>query len=669
MFQNDNIEVITSSKCFCLVTTHCVSIMCVVIISLRHTGHVVADHTHKTRPSDCFKCCEHCSGWQVEVPSQPTSSKKSKDKMEERESSSICYNYNAPVTNNYYTLPSAPPTATPTCNSNSSCERDAPLNAPSSQCSKSDDESHNLKRKSHDLKHKIEPSEQYSRKQDGGRARTTLSRKSTFCIGNGSACKAHSPPCTRSLSDSSITLKQRCCVGHGECFCEGKLSCVGPTSSGGGSTTKSHSEEKGDELKEMANRLFDVFPYNFLRRNYHGTRKEVVRSLLVVFFIYQAVSAGLMTICEDGGFRAVFHSGDQNRYPEIVNRLLKFSLRLLFRVILPLCCTVHLPILATTPFIPSTNLSNKEILAGLMRIHKCFSSEEEVAQLRSSSPKTVLSMSEEMVKRRIHSMWITATHSILCIFLIVYLGAFYVCEQNTMKGGMCNFLSVFIIHVPLLNFNFHFVIAAESFTVFLNILIFGVVGDCYHYENRIATYATIIGGDAKKLFKEIRRRWVIMDRLVYVMPFVKAAILALSISTGRPFVSTPVTPVQDSDLADWYFWIMVLTVLFALGTSSIRMAKKACIGGYVIAAMLIFTVQVETSHIPYGSIMVLLYTVMSVYILNHLFGLARCHYSNIGSCSGWFPFLMIMCLILILLTSVAVTIYREIALFSLFVVW
>jgi hypothetical protein len=131
------------------------------------------------------------------------------------------------------------------------------------------------------------------------------------------------------------------------------------------------------------------------------------------------------------------------------------------------------------------------MLAGLRRVHTCFSSEEEVAQLRSGSPQTVLSMSEEMAKRRIHSMWITATHSLLYTFLLVYLGAFYVCEQNTMKGGVCNFLSVTIIHIPWLNFNFHFVIAAIS--VFLTILIFGIVGDCYHYENRIATYTTIIG--------------------------------------------------------------------------------------------------------------------------------------------------------------------------------
>ena len=621
---------------------------------------MVVDHTHKTHPSDCFKCCEHCSGWRVEVSCHQGDKKGNMEKTDKK-NGSICYNYNSPVTNNYYTLPMAPPTATPTTGlTTPTCSsRDSPLFTSSLQCSNVASDSNVGSRvllesddRSHDLKHKKNPTETCSEREKG--TRIALSRKSTFT--NGSA--VHPTQCVRSLSDSSITLRQRCCVE--ECSHKGR-SLVEPT-------PKSCSEDKGDKLREMANRLFDVFPYNYLKRNYRGLRKEIIRSLLVVFFIYQAMAATLMTVCEDGGFRAVFHSGEQNRYPEIVNRLLKFSIKIVFRVILPLCCTVHLPILATTPLIPKTNLSKHEALVGLMRIHKQFSSEEEIAFLRER-PETIIAMSEEMTKRRIRSMWITVTHSVLLVLLGVYLGAFYVCEQNTMKGGVCKFLSVTIVRVPFLDFNVHLLIAIESLSFVVILLIYGIVGDCYNYENRIATYATIIGGNAKKLFKEIRRRWVVMDRLVHIMPLVKAAILALSISTGRPFVSMPVHIVQASDLVDWYFWIMILTVLFLLGTSSNRMAKKASIGGYVIAAILIFTVQVETSHIPYGSIMVLLYTVMSAYILNHLYCLGRCYYSNIGSCLGWFPFLTIVGLVLILVISVAITIFREVTLLSSFVTW
>ena len=414
---------------------------------------------------------------------------------------------------------------------------------------------------------------------------------------------------------------------------------------------------------------FDVFPYCFIKLHYSGLKKEVVRSILVVFFIYQAVSAGLMTICEDGGFRAVFHTGEQNRYPEIVNRFLKFTLRMLIRVVLPLCCTVHLPIIATTPIIPTTNLSREETLKGLMRIHKRFSSEEEVMSLRNK-PETVISMSEEMTKRRIRSMWITVTQSVLLVLLVLYLGAFYVCEQNTVKDGMCNFLALTIVQVPFLDSHFHFLIAIESMSILVIVLIFGVVGDCYSYENRIATYAVIIGGDAKRLFKEIRRRWIVMDRLVCLLPLVMAGVLAFSISMGRPFVSRPILhTIQASDLADWYFWIMVLTVLFFLGTSRNRMAKKACIGGHAIAAVLLFTVKVETSHIPYGSVMVLLYTVISVYVLNRLSCLSSCYYTNASDCASWLRFLLTVLLIFILVASLFVTICREIDHFSLFVAW
>ena len=123
-FQNDNALVITSCNYFYLVTLHIVCARSTMNFSY-HTGHVISDHAHKTHPSDCFKCCERCSGWQAEQFCQPTSLGNDKDKMEERSSGSICYNYHAPVTNNYYTLPT---TATPTCSSNSSSSSDSDSN-------------------------------------------------------------------------------------------------------------------------------------------------------------------------------------------------------------------------------------------------------------------------------------------------------------------------------------------------------------------------------------------------------------------------------------------------------------------------------------------------------------------------------------------------------------
>ena len=428
-----------------------------------------------------------------------------------------------------------------------------------------------------------------------------------------------------------------------------------------------------DELHHLGARLFDVFPYGFIRRHYSGFRKELVWYLVLVLFIYQALSAGLMSICEDNGFRAVFNSGEQNRYPEIVNRFLKFSLRMTFRVVLPLICAIHLPILATLPKIPKTNLSTEKTIERLMKVHEKFSSAEEVMLLRSRpAMRLIVSKSEEMAKRFIRSTWITIAHTFLLVFLFIYLGAFYVCEQNTVRGGMCSFLSVTIVHLPFIDVDFHFIITVESSSILLNSIIFGVVADCYHYENLIATYALTIGGEAEKLYVEIRQRWVVMDRLVCTMPLVMAAILVLSISTGKPFVSTPINTIQASDLADWYFWILVLTTIFFLGTSSNRTMKKACIGSCVIAAGLVFAVHVEVSHIPYGSVMVLLYTLMSSFILNLLYSLCRCYHSNArsgGTCSRWFPFVGIISLMLLLTVSLVVVIYRELCHFSLFVSW
>lgn len=618
-------------------------------------------------PSNCFRSCEQCCGWRVKQLSSLRQQRKDTD-GETLGNGSVSHVYNAPVTNNnYYTIPEAPSITTPT--TDSSYKDNSPLSTPL-QC-QSDDIG------SHDLKVVGSLSRDFSRKK---KAEVCTEKETNFSaveLSGESVLSSASlvTHCLQSMSNSVVTTRQRCkqnscCHREKQPSKDGKfLGDHRPPQLEEGSTTFCPPQNRqDDELDQLGRRLFDVFPYYFIKRHYGGLKKEILRSFLVIFFIYQALSAGLMTICEDGGVRAIFHSGEVNHYPEVINRLLKFSLRIIARVVLPLCCSLQLPVLATTPAIPEANFSKEDAIRGLMRIHKQFSSEDEIMLLRNT-PNMVISMSEEMAKRRIRSMWITITHSFLLIFLLLYLGALYVCEQNTMRGGVCSFLSVTIFHVPFLGVNFHLMIAMESLTILINFLIIGAVGDCYNYENRIATYAVIIGGKARKLFQEIRRRWVVMDRLVCAMALTMAAILALSISTGRPFVSTPIQAVQASDLVNWYFWIIVLTVLMFLGNSSNRMAKSACIGGYVIAAVLIFTVEVETSHIPYGSIMVLVYTLTSAYILNHLYCLGRCYYSNTSSCTGWFPFASIVFLIFLLSASLFITIYREVSLFSLFVTW
>ena len=568
---------------------------------------------------------------------------------------STTYNsYSGPVTNNYYTVTHAPPTLS--CHGNKDGHNT--ISSPNS-CQRL---------------HKEDGSESHDKMEETGSVQertslTSLSRKTALkstTVTDG----PEAPPTRshRSYSDSCVEERRS------EVKCRGRGRLLSTKNSPPSSSHSKKEEEEKDELHLLGARLFDVFPYSFIRKNYKGYRKEMVWYFVLILFIYQAMAAALMCICEDGGLRAVFHSGDQNRYPEIVIRFLKFTLKMMFRVVIPLCCTVHLPILATAPKIPKLKLSADKTREALMKIHEKFSSAEEVTTLRGCREIQVLvTKSEEMAKRFIRSTWITIASSFLLVFFLVYLGAFYVCEQNTMKGGMCNFLAATIIKLPFLDINFHFLITTESLTVLLNAIIFGVVGDCYSYENRIATYAVSIGGEAKNLFHEIRQRWVLMDHLVCATPFIMAAILALSITTGRPFLSSPdpVYTIQDSDLADWYFWILVLTAIFFLGTSSDRMMKQACVGCCLIAAGLLFAVHVESSHIPYGSIMVLLYTIISAYFLNLLYSLYRCHHSNApgGSCSLTFPSLSILLLMALLAVSLTTIICREINHFSLLVSW
>jgi len=87
--------------------------------------------------------------------------------------------------------------------------------------------------------------------------------------------------------------------------------------------------------------------------------------------------------------------------------------------------------------------------------------------------------------------------------------AFFVVEQKIMKGGVCNFVDSTII--TLFGVRIHFIVVFECISIFVIVLLMGIVKDCYSYENRIAAIAAIIGGNAKKVQEEIRRRWAILD--------------------------------------------------------------------------------------------------------------------------------------------------------------
>ena len=406
-------------------------------------------------------------------------------------------------------------------------------------------------------------------------------------------------------------------------------------------------------------------------RYYNHRVKETVTVIFVIFFLYQGLAAVLMTMCENGGFHTVFRNQD-NRYNELVHRLLMFALRMLVRVIMPLCCTVQLPTIASKPLIPATGFTRKEALQKTLKVHNCFTSQEELMEVRDNLP-AMFRLTEEMIKRRIKTMWISLLHPALFIILLLYLGPFFVCEANTMKGGVCNFLSSTIVTLPIVNVNFHFIVLFESFSILIILLLIGVTMDCYAYENRIATFAIIIGGKlGAEVYNQIRTRWAVMDRYCCLMPLVLFTITLFSISTGRTFTPKPIYALEAADLTNWYFWVYVLTILVLLGTSSNRMAKCACLCSYLASIVFIYTVRVETVHIPFGTIMVLLFTTLSAMVFNLLYSLCQCHYNHLHqtkqlvSC-GFFVFCVVgMC---ILFLSLVITVYREVIHFARFVIW
>lgn len=428
-------------------------------------------------------------------------------------------------------------------------------------------------------------------------------------------------------------------------------------------STSSDSQE--NIVQEMGNRLFDdVFPYRHFRKFYYGRTKELIRIVVILYLLYQGMAVMIMSLCENGGLLAAFKAEETDRYTALVCRFIAFTLRFLLRVVTPLCCVLHIPIIASKPSIPKISLSPAQALPEMFKIHERFSSEEEVTELRTSSHKNVFYQSEEMTKRRIKAIWIPMTNAAFLVAMLLYLGAFLLCESNTIKGGVCNSLGQTILTLPLFNFEIHLIIVVESISVFIALLLAGVAANCYYYENTIAKYATTIGKEASSLHDNVRRRWFFMDMYAILLPFVLASVTLLSASTGQPFTPAPTHPLEVNELVNWYFWIINLTVLQFLGLSCNRMTKYACLCGYALSAVLVYSVEVDVSLVPYGSILVLLYCGLSAICFNLLYSLCLCYLCHARETGSLYSYGWCVCCIFSLLVSkisLIVTVYREIA--------
>lgn len=433
---------------------------------------------------------------------------------------------------------------------------------------------------------------------------------------------------------------------------------------------KASPNNQKDVLQDLGYHLFDTFPYCHLQTLYHGKTKEALRILVIIFLLYQGMSVMIMSLCENGGLFSMFKTDEKDRYSAIVCHLISFTLRFLLRVVTPLCFSWHIPIMASKPLIPRIGLTRAQALLRVFKVHETFSSEEEIAELQES-PENVFERSEEMSKRRIKSIWVPMTNAVFLVTLLLYLGAFLACESNTMKGGVCKCLDRTIVILPLVHVQIHLLIMVESFSVFVTMLLAGIAANCYYHENTIAKYAVTIGKEAESVHYLVRRRWVVMDWYSMLMPLVLASVTLFSLSTGQPFTPAPNHRPEANELVDWYFWIINLTVLQYLGFSSNRMTKSACLWGYLLSAVFVYWVEVEVINVPYGSILVLLYCGLTAISFNLLYSQCVCHLCHAQETGSLSSYVKCVCCVLslcVLMVSLVVTVYREVAHLATYVV-
>lgn len=471
-------------------------------------------------------------------------------------------------------------------------------------------------------------------------------------------------PENNTCTKSSKSLARRTAHGHTKIGTQSQRTGVGSSSQKLSARAKTNKENKTSTVQDIGNRLFDdVFPYHHFRKFYHGRTKELIRIVVILYLLYQGMSVMIMSLCENGGLLTAFKAEETDRYTALVCRFVAFTLRFLLRVVTPLCCTLHIPIIASKPSIPRISLSPEQAVLQMIKIHERFSSEEEVTELRGSSLKTVFDQSEEMTKRRIKSIWIPMTNAAFLVAMLLYLGAFLLCESNTIKGGVCSSLGQTILTLPLLNFDIHLIIVVESCSVFIALLLAGIAANCYYYENTISRYATVLGKEASSLHDSVRRRWVVMDMYAILLPFVLAFVTLLSFSTGQPFTPVPRHPLEVNELINWYFWIINLTFLQFLGYSCNRMTKYACLCGYALSIVLVYSVEVDMSLVPYGSILVLLYCGLAALCFNLLYSLCLCHWCHARETGSLYSYTWFVCCVLSLLVSkisLLVTVFREV---------
>ena len=246
-----------------------------------------------------------------------------------------------------------------------------------------------------------------------------------------------------------------------------------------------------DIMQQFGLQLFDTAPYNMVRRLYNRRSREAIILLLASFFLYNGFRCILQTMCEDGGFLRVFT--DRDAMPdESTRKVVMLYLRLLTVVICPLFHCLHISTIARTPYIPKTNFSQEEAIERMMKVHRHFSPHYELSFIQTQ-PRSIFAMSGTMNKRHINSIWMSVLNSLLFPALLAYIGVVRLGVRGFTESGVCQFISLSAVHVPLLNSEVHLLMVLDALLSLGVLMCINTLKDYYYYENRIAVFAVTVG--------------------------------------------------------------------------------------------------------------------------------------------------------------------------------
>lgn len=424
-------------------------------------------------------------------------------------------------------------------------------------------------------------------------------------------------------------------------------------------------------MHEFGLQLFDTAPYNIVRRFYNHRSRELIILVLASFFLYNGFRCILQTMCEDGGLLKVF-TDRHAMLNESTRKIIIFFLRMLTVVICPLFHCVHLSTIAAKPNIPKTSFSHEEAIERMMSVHRNFSTHYEVRFIQAR-PQSMFQMSSTLTKRHINSIWMSIVNSLIFPALLSYIGGVKLNIKGFTESGVCQFVSVSIIHIPFLNDDIHPLIVLDVLLMLGVLLTIYTLKDYYYYENRIAVFAITIGGEGEALYKEIRHRWILLDLYCYL-----TAIAILICSIVLYFIKRTIIPDPPSAslppelLLNWFFWISVVSVMLGLGLSSNRLVKKTSLPAYLLVSMLLYVVNVNIDEIPPETMVVFFLISGAALVINLLFSLCMCHYyhyRNTLNRESLFFLIFTFSLILLLPLAVIGTLYREMVHLAAFVQW